>query len=106
MPSVVSLILRTILVFLFLLAVLGLVLFVSAGSFSFWQAWVYLSVFAACVILITLYLYANDRELLEGRVKAGPVAEQEKSQMNPNGGYGGIMPVSAATSESREFESK
>jgi protein-S-isoprenylcysteine O-methyltransferase Ste14 len=75
-----NLILRTILGFVFLLAVLALVLFISAGSLSFWQAWVYLAVFAVCVILITLYLVRYDRELLEGRVKAGPISETQKSQ--------------------------
>jgi protein-S-isoprenylcysteine O-methyltransferase Ste14 len=71
---------RTILGFLFLIGVLALVLFLSAGSAAFWQAWAYLGVFAACTILITAYLIRNDRELLAGRVRAGPVAETQTSQ--------------------------
>lgn len=64
----------------FLLLVLAIALFVPAGSLSFWQAWVYLAVFAICVILITAYLVRYDRELLAGRVQAGPVAETQRSQ--------------------------
>ncbi len=66
--------------FAFLMLVLALALFIPAGSLSFWQAWVYLAVWAVCVILITLYLVKNDRELLVGRVQAGPVAETQKNQ--------------------------
>lgn len=76
----VNLIVRTVLGFLFLMVVLALVLFLSAGSLAFWQAWLYLGVFSACTILITAYLIKNDPELLAGRVKAGPVAEPQRSQ--------------------------
>ena len=71
---------RTILGFVFLMLVLAMALFIPAGGITFWQAWAYLSVFAGCTILITLYLIKNDRELLAGRVKAGPVAEPKRSQ--------------------------
>ncbi len=75
-----NLIVKTILGFAFLMVVLGLALFISAGSLSFWQAQVYLADFALCTILITAYLIKNDRELLAGRVQAGPVAETQRSQ--------------------------
>lgn len=75
-----KLIFQTIAGFVFLMVVLDLALFIPAGSLSFWQAWVYLAVWAVCTILITLYLIKNDRELLAGRVKAGPVAETQRSQ--------------------------
>ncbi len=75
-----SLIVRTVLGFCFLMLVLALALFVSAGSTRFWQAWVYLADFALCTILITAYLIRHDRELLEGRVQAGPVAETQRTQ--------------------------
>jgi protein-S-isoprenylcysteine O-methyltransferase Ste14 len=75
-----NLIVRTVLGFAFLMLVLALALFLSAGSLYFWQAWVYLAVFAGCTILITNYLAKHDRELLAGRVQAGPVAETQRSQ--------------------------
>ncbi len=64
----------------FLLVVLGLALFVPAGSLSFWQAWLYLAVFGICVALITLSLVRHDPDLLARRVKAGPTAETQKNQ--------------------------
>jgi protein-S-isoprenylcysteine O-methyltransferase Ste14 len=75
-----NVILKSMLGLAFLLVVLALALFVSAGSLSFWQAWVYLGVFAVCTLLITRYLIKHDQKLLASRVKAGPVAETQKSQ--------------------------
>ncbi len=75
-----KLILRTFAGFAFLMVVLALALFLPAGSLGFWQAWLYLAVWAICVILITAYLVKNDRALLAGRVKAGPTAETQRSQ--------------------------
>ena len=75
-----NLLVKTILGFLFLMLVLALALFIPAGSLSYWQAWVYLLNWAVSVILITLYLVKNDRELLAGRVQAGPAAETQKNQ--------------------------
>jgi len=75
-----NLLLKTVAGFLFLMLMLALALFIPAGSLSYWQAWVYLAVWAVCVILITAYLIKNDQALLAGRVQAGPVAETQKSQ--------------------------
>ncbi len=75
-----NLLVKTVLGFLFLMAMLALALFLPAGSLSFWQAWIYLADWAVCVILITAYLIKNDQELLAGRVKAGVTAETQKSQ--------------------------
>ncbi len=75
-----NLIIRSIAGLLFLLSMLGLALFASAGTFDFWQAWLYLAVFALCVILITGYLVVRDRRLLESRLSVGPAAETQRSQ--------------------------
>jgi protein-S-isoprenylcysteine O-methyltransferase Ste14 len=66
--------------FLALMVILGLSMFLSAGSLRFWQAWVWLAVFGGCVIPITAYLARHDPRLLASRVKAGPVSETQKSQ--------------------------
>lgn len=75
-----NLLIKTAFGFAFLMLVLALALFLSAGSLNYWQAWVYLVVFAGCTTLITAYLVKNDRELLAGRVQAGPVAETQRTQ--------------------------
>jgi len=71
---------KTILGFAQLIAGLGFILLATAWTLDFWQAWVYLFVFAASAALITAYLWKNDPKLLERRVNAGPGAEKEKSQ--------------------------
>ncbi|HEV7662263.1 MAG TPA: isoprenylcysteine carboxylmethyltransferase family protein [Chloroflexota bacterium] len=75
-----SLATRTILGFAQLILALALVIFVAAGTLDFWQAWLYLAVFAISSGLITIYLWLHDPHLLERRVRAGPVAEQQRSQ--------------------------
>jgi protein-S-isoprenylcysteine O-methyltransferase Ste14 len=63
-----------------LITVLGILLLAPACTLDYWQAWVYLCVFAASAALITTYLWKNDPKLLERRINAGPGAEKEKSQ--------------------------
>ena len=63
-----------------LAVVMGLVLFLAAGTAHYWQAWAYLAVFFGASLLITLYLMKNDPALLARRLTGGPTAEKEKSQ--------------------------
>src|SRR6266571_165945 len=60
--------------------VLALLLFVPAGTIEYWQAWVYLVVFFASSVAVTIYLMNKDPALLMRRMKAGPTAEREKTQ--------------------------
>jgi protein-S-isoprenylcysteine O-methyltransferase Ste14 len=62
------------------LILMGLLLFVPAGTTGFWQAWVFWLVFSTSALLITLYFLKRDPELVERRLKAGPAAEKETSQ--------------------------
>jgi protein-S-isoprenylcysteine O-methyltransferase Ste14 len=66
------------------LAVLGLamgaLLFGAAGSVQYWQGWVFLAVFEAASVLVTLELMRRDPALLERRMRGGPTAEQEPTQ--------------------------
>ncbi len=75
-----NLIVRSFLGLAFLVLVLALALFLSAGSISFWQAWLFLAVWTVTVSLITAYLVKYDQKLLASRVQAGPVAETQKIQ--------------------------
>jgi protein-S-isoprenylcysteine O-methyltransferase Ste14 len=63
-----------------LLGILGLSLFIPAWSLNYWEAWVFLIVFAAPVLLITLYFLRKDPSLIERRLKAGPLAEKRALQ--------------------------
>ncbi len=54
---------------------IGLVLFLSAGTLDYWQAWAYLAVCAGASLLPTVAI-VRDPILLESRTKGGPAAEQ------------------------------
>ncbi len=75
-----NLLVKTLAGFAFLMAMLGVAIFLPAGSLNFWQAWIYLANWAVCVIFITAYLIKNDQELLAGRIKSGAAAETRTSQ--------------------------
>jgi protein-S-isoprenylcysteine O-methyltransferase Ste14 len=63
-----------------LVVLLGVLFFLPSQRIYYWQAWVFLSVFSVCVLMITIYLMKKDPGLLERRMSAGPGAEKEKSQ--------------------------
>ena len=63
-----------------LVVIMGLLLFVPAGTLGYWQAWVYLATFAVVSVLTTLYLMRSDPELLERRLRGGPTAEKRPAQ--------------------------
>jgi protein-S-isoprenylcysteine O-methyltransferase Ste14 len=63
-----------------LFLVMAALLFVSAGTLHYWQAWTYLAVYFGASIAITLYLMQKDPELLARRMSGGPFAEKEPAQ--------------------------
>lgn len=63
----------------------GAILFIAlifwpAGTFHYWQGWLFLSVFSASTIGFTIYLALYDKPLLARRLAAGPQHEKERSQ--------------------------
>jgi protein-S-isoprenylcysteine O-methyltransferase Ste14 len=70
---------------LVLSAILGLaccclMLFLPAGTFHYWQGWVFLTVFALSTWISGLYLMRNNPAALERRMRAGPIAETRTLQ--------------------------
>jgi protein-S-isoprenylcysteine O-methyltransferase Ste14 len=63
-----------------LAAVMGLLLFVPAGTLRYWQAWVYLAIFTGASGFTTRYLTRKDPALLERRMRGGPMAEKRPAQ--------------------------
>jgi protein-S-isoprenylcysteine O-methyltransferase Ste14 len=63
-----------------LVVVMGLLLFVPAGTLKFIEGWIFLALFSGLSLAITVYLMEKDPKLLERRTQAGPVAETELSQ--------------------------
>ncbi len=58
----------------------GLILFLPAGTFRYWQAWVFIAVFMATTIVPVIYLARNDPAALRRRMNAGPRAEPRAVQ--------------------------
>jgi protein-S-isoprenylcysteine O-methyltransferase Ste14 len=62
------------------LAAFGLILFLPAGTFHYWQAWVFLAVFALATWIPSVYLMRTNPAALERRMRAGPLAETRTLQ--------------------------
>ena len=63
-----------------LAVVMGLLIFASAGTLSYWQGWVYLAIFFGASALTTRDLMEKDPALLERRMSGGPTAEKRPIQ--------------------------
>lgn len=62
------------------LAAFGLMLFLPAGTFDYWQAWVFLAVFALVTWIPAAYLARNNRAALQRRLRTGPFRETRMLQ--------------------------
>lgn len=58
-------------------AFLGLMFFLPAWTFNYWQAWVYILVLFVPMVILVRYLYKNDPKLLERRMR---MKEKQKAQ--------------------------
>src|SRR5690348_17195472 len=61
-------------------AAFALILFFSAGTFHYWQAWVFLAVFALSGWIPSLYLMRTNPVALQRRIRGGPTAESRATQ--------------------------
>lgn len=52
--------------------------FLPAGTFAYWEAWVYLTVLLIPMVLVSIYLLRNDPELLERRLRMREKEPQQK----------------------------
>ncbi|HEY6983098.1 isoprenylcysteine carboxylmethyltransferase family protein [Reyranella sp.] len=55
-------------------------LFGPSWTFDYWQAWAFLAVYFASSLALTIYLIRNDPDLLERRMRGGPLAERQPAQ--------------------------
>lgn len=57
--------------------VLGLLLFLPAGTLNYWEAWVYIFVLLIPLVILCRYLYKHDPKLLERRMR---IKERQRTQ--------------------------
>jgi protein-S-isoprenylcysteine O-methyltransferase Ste14 len=62
------------------LVVFGSMLFVPAGTFNYWQAWVFLVVVAVAASAPSVYLLRTNPVALQRRMRGGPTAEARIAQ--------------------------
>ncbi len=62
------------------LALVGIVLFLPAGTLNFWNAWVFIAVYVATTAIGTIYLAVTNPQALRRRMRAGPTAETRPVQ--------------------------
>ena len=55
-------------------------LFGSAGTIRYWQAWVYVAIFVVASVPTSIYLMKKDPALLARRMRGGPMFEKEGTQ--------------------------
>jgi protein-S-isoprenylcysteine O-methyltransferase Ste14 len=62
------------------LVLFGVMLFLPAGTFDYWQGWLFLAVFSVSTWIPTIYLLRKNPAALERRMRAGPIAEPRMVQ--------------------------
>mgnify|MGYP000069424107 CR=1 FL=1 len=65
---------------LLMFPLLWALVFLPAGTWRYWEGWVFGAVFLACNLVMTLYLVVRDPKLLERRMRVGPAAEKSAAQ--------------------------
>jgi len=64
--------------FALVIILIGLIVFLPAGTIKFWEAWVYFGILFIPMIFVLTYLLKNDPELLERRMKMKEKEEPQK----------------------------
>jgi protein-S-isoprenylcysteine O-methyltransferase Ste14 len=80
LPVFMNLLSRTLVSLVALAVIMGLLVFVPAGTLHYWQGWLFFVAFFVPSLLLSLYLAKNDPALLERRMKGGPTAEKRPAQ--------------------------
>jgi len=62
---------------------LAVLLFFTAWTFDYWQAWFFLAVYSLSVLAVTLDLMKKDPKLLERRLKRESRLRKAKGSKNP-----------------------
>ena len=65
---------------LFGIVFFGVLLFLPAATLNYWQAWLFIAVFAVVTTMPSIYLAVKSPEVLQRRMRAGPVAETRTAQ--------------------------
>jgi protein-S-isoprenylcysteine O-methyltransferase Ste14 len=73
-----SLMKKIIVRFSFLLIIIGLLILLPAGTFNYWQVYLYLVVIVIPMMLVLLYFFRNNPKFLERRIRTKEKEKQQK----------------------------
>jgi protein-S-isoprenylcysteine O-methyltransferase Ste14 len=62
------------------IVLLGVLVFLPAGTFNYWQGWVFIAVFTLATVIPTLYFARTNPATLQRRMHGGPIAEARTVQ--------------------------
>jgi protein-S-isoprenylcysteine O-methyltransferase Ste14 len=87
------------------LVAIGLLLFLSAGTFDYWQAWAFLAVFALSAVIPSIYLQVTNPVALQRRMRSGPIAEGRTVQkIVMMGLYGSLVAICVVSGLDHRFD--
>jgi protein-S-isoprenylcysteine O-methyltransferase Ste14 len=82
----------------------GVLLFWPAGTFDYWQAWVFIAVFVVSTMGPTVHLAVRLPEAFQRRLRSGPLAETRMAQKLINVGImAAVMAVSIVSALDHRF---
>ncbi|UCE07637.1 MAG: isoprenylcysteine carboxylmethyltransferase family protein, partial [bacterium] len=61
------------------IVIMGLMFFLPAGTFRYWEAWVYIAILVTPMIIFLFYLIKHDPELLERRMRTKEKQAEQKT---------------------------
>ena len=64
---------------LLFIVIMGLMFFWPAGTFRYWQAWTYMALLYVPMLFVMVWLFRNDPELLERRMRAKEKERRQKT---------------------------
>ncbi len=74
------------------LVLIGVLLFVPAGTVDYWQAWVFLAVVAVSTVIPSMYVQRTNPAAMQRRMRGGPAAEARAAQKLVMAGlYGSLV---------------
>jgi protein-S-isoprenylcysteine O-methyltransferase Ste14 len=82
----------------FSIAFFALLLFWPAGTFDYWQAWVFIAVFVVATMVPTVYLAVKYPDAFRRRTHSGPLAETRLAQKLINVGIIATVVAAAVVS--------
>ena len=76
--NVKQLVIKAVVKFSFIYVLLGLCFFLPAGTFNFWEAWLYIGTFSSAMIIFLIFLIRKDPALLKRRLETVEKRNKQK----------------------------